>query len=423
VRINAILLAPILVVALLASAAADDDVRYRIQRSMTVVALAVLAIAYAYDMRYAKPYMIRQLQGKLVPRFAFDAAERWKLFEVSLQLVLAVAVLFALVLGAAHLVRVSRTLRIAPPATAFWKWAVGVVVALAIVGWVVIPQGGVNDALARWGPVLLLLAAAGIGLVVLRPGRYFDEASGLFVVLVVATYTLVFAGRLREARGAIYYLYWDRYLFSEVLPLALLLAAIALHALIGWCVAATAARPALRVAAAVGLVVLSALAIFPAALQTRDSGITRQALYGDAYDALSRLNRLSRADGPGPVVYSGSRPAPPEWFFPNTKAAFAQPLHESFNRILVGTGSFGTEFLDKERDPWSARAMLEAAGHRKGYLVSLRTDDTPRYPDDAKTRYVGSVDYEVPVLRRSLDRWSERFSTIDLHFDVYALRV
>jgi hypothetical protein len=35
---------------------------------------------------------------------------------------------------------------------------------------------------------------------------------------------------------------------------------------------------------------------------------------------------------------------------------------------------------------------------------------------------VGSVEYDVPILRRSLDRWSERFSNVKLNFDVYALR-
>jgi hypothetical protein len=45
-----------------------------------------------------------------------------------------------------------------------------------------------------------------------------------------------------------------------------------------------------------------------------------------------------------------------------------------------------------------------------------------RHPDDSQTRYLGSVDYDVPILRRSLVRWSERFSTVRLHFDVYALQ-
>ncbi|MDQ1510480.1 MAG: hypothetical protein QOG50_2324, partial [Actinomycetota bacterium] len=77
VRINAMLLAPILIVMLLASAAADRDAVYRIQRSLTIVALASLSVAYAYDIHYVKPYMLRQLRGKLIPDFAFRAADRW----------------------------------------------------------------------------------------------------------------------------------------------------------------------------------------------------------------------------------------------------------------------------------------------------------------------------------------------------------
>jgi hypothetical protein len=421
VRINALLLAPLLVVVLLASAVADDDVRYRIQRTVTVVALVLISLGFAYDVHYAKRYMNRQLRGKVIPDFAYDHATRWHLLDASVPLALTLAALLGLMLLAAYLVRGARKLRVRPPTNRFWTAAVATVAALALVAFAVSRRGGVVDALARWGPVLLVLTAAGIAMIVLRPGRFLDGAAGFFVVLTVLAYTLLFAARLRHARGAIYFLYWDRYLFSEVLPLALLLVAITLHALIGVCADATNRRPALRVAIAAGLVAVMAIALIPPALQTRHSGITRQALYGDVYGKLSELDRLTHEAGDGPIVYSGVRPAPEGWFFPNTKAAFARPLRDSFGRTIVSSG-FRLKTVDRVFTPRAARQVLRGAGFRKGYLIRLRPPFTPDYPNGPNVKYLGSVEYEVPILRRSLDRWSERWTSVDLNFDVYALR-
>jgi hypothetical protein len=421
VRINAMLLAPILVVVLLASAAADGDAVYRVQRSLTVVALATLSGAYAYDIHYVKPYMLRQLRGKFIPRFAFRAADRWGLFDVSITLIVAVALAFALVLVAAHVVRAYVAPRVRQPADRFWRVAAAAVVGIAVVGLALSHRGGVDDGLARWGLALLVLAAGGIAVVALRPRRYFDGATGFFVLLVVASYTVLFARRLPEARRAIYYLYWDRYLYSEVLPFCLVLAAIALHELIGVWVGVAQRRPALRVAAIVALVALVAFAVVPGAIHTRDSGITSEALYGDVYDKLSSLDRLTRVESDRPIVYSGARPVPRGWFFPSTNSAFARPLEESFGRIIVGTKAFGPAYPDPVFDPSRARAALTTAGYDRGYLVALRRPSATRFPDDAHTHYLGSVSYAVPILRRSLDRWSERFHTVHLRFDVYAL--
>jgi len=112
VRINAMLLAPILMLMLLASAAADRDAVYRVQRSLTIVALLALSVAYAYDVHFVNDYMLRQLRGKLIPGFAFRAASRWNLFDVSIVLVVTVASMFALALLAAHFVRAYVALRV-----------------------------------------------------------------------------------------------------------------------------------------------------------------------------------------------------------------------------------------------------------------------------------------------------------------------
>ena len=422
VRINALLIAPLLVMVLLASAVADDDVRYRVQRMVTGVALALISIAYAYNIHYSRRYMTRQLRGKVIPDRAFRTARRWQLLELSVPLVLTLAAILALVLVAAYFVRRARGLRMKPPASTFWTATAATVVALALLVFAVAKKGGVVDALERWGPALLLLTAVGVVLVALRPGRYLDGAAGLFVVATVLAYTILFAMRLRHARGAIYFLYWDRYLYSEVLPLALLLVAITVHELVGLCVDATNRRPVLRAAVAVGVVALIGLAVIPPALQTRHAGITREALYGDVYGKLSELDRLAHEAGNGPIVYSGVRPAPEGWFFPNTKAAFARPLRDSFGRTIVSSG-FRLKTLDRLFTPRTARQVMRAAGFRNGgYLIRLRPAFKRPYNDGPHIRYLGSVDYTVPILRRSLDAWSERFTYVSVTLDVYAVK-
>src|SRR5262249_6879211 len=122
---------------------------------------------------------------------------------------------------------------------------IAAVVALAIV-LTFIQRDGLVDALQRWGVVLVVPAIAGIVLLAWKPERYLDHLSALFVVALVATFTVLFAHRLPTARSAPYYLYWDRYLFSEVLPLALIFVAIGFDGVLDLL---TARALALRIAA------------------------------------------------------------------------------------------------------------------------------------------------------------------------------
>ncbi len=64
VRGNALLLAPIIVVGLFASAAVDEERIVRVQRRFTVVALLALSGAYAYDLRYPRCTSSRRSSAK-----------------------------------------------------------------------------------------------------------------------------------------------------------------------------------------------------------------------------------------------------------------------------------------------------------------------------------------------------------------------
>ena len=423
VRGNAMLLAPIVVLVLFASAAIDDERTVRVQRAFTVVALLALSAAYAYDLHYPRTYFVQtQLRG-MVPHNVFKIANRAKLFNVSIPLVLAVAAGLAAVLGASVLITRFVRPRVVDRPETFWRVAYGVLVGGTFVALIFMHHGGLVDATLRWGPVLVLLTLAGLAGVLVRPGKYLDGANGWLLLLVTCSYTLLFAARVKISMPHAYYLYYDRYLFSEVLPAALVFAAIGLHLLVeGFERARTyegeaRTRTAARVAI-VALCVIAVVAFVPNLKETHR--ITRYPLFGDAYQALDRLDTLTRTQGNGAIVYSAPPTPPPGWFFQNTYRAFALPLGLTFGRSVVGMPS-NPFAKDVQFDPASARARLAASGFDKGYLVALRPPGAAPAASSTGTKYLGTVDYVSPLLKRTVKRKPAAFQLVPFHFDVYAL--
>jgi hypothetical protein len=143
-------------------------------------------------------------------------------------------------------------------------------------------------------------------------------------------------------------------------------------------------------------------------------------LFGDAYQALDRLDTLTRTQGNGAIVYSAPPTPPPGWFFQNTYRAFALPLGLTFGRSVVGMPS-NPFAKDVQFDPASARARLAASGFDKGYLVALRPPGAAPAASSTGTRYLGTVDYVSPLLKRTVKRKPAAFQLVPFHFDVYAL--
>jgi hypothetical protein len=417
VRGNAMLLAPIIVVTLFASAAVDDERTVHVQRAFTVVALTALSASYAYDVHYPRTYFVQTQLHDLLPKSAFRIADRLHLLDVSVALAISVIVGILLVLRATVLVTRFVRPRVVERPVVFWRVAYGVLVGLTIVALLFVDDAGLVDALARWGPVLLALALVGLTCVVLCPGRYLDGVDGWMLLLVIGSYTLLFAARVPRSMAHGYYLYWDRYLFSEVLPAALVLAAIGVHWFVDAFTTETRLRAVVRIAIA-GLCVIAAVGFLPDLRETHR--ITRYPLFGDAYQTLDRLDSLTQVEGSGAIVYSAPPVPPPGWFFQNTYRAFALPLGLTFRRIVVGmpTDPFGK---DVQLDPAAARAKLRNAGFERGYFVSLRAPGAARVASDARTRYLGTVDYVSPILGRSAKRIPAAFRLVPFHFDVYAL--
>jgi hypothetical protein len=118
-------------------------------------------------------------------------------------------------------------------------------------------------------------------------------------------------------------------------------------------------------------------------------------------------------------VYSGDNGKPRAWFYPNTYRAFGLPLRQSFGRDVLGLPN---EALGKDAvyTPASALAALQAEGQTSGYLVKLRLA-RHHLPDDAHTKWLGSVAYTSPVLGQRTHKPAAPWTLAHLRFDVYAL--
>jgi hypothetical protein len=414
VRGEAVLFAPILTLLLLASAAVDDEPTARVQFRFTIVGLVALIAAYAYDVTYAHIYFRGQLRH-LLPHFASHFAERAELEHFSLALVLAGVVALAIVLGLTWLVRRFARPRLVGRPLLFWRWAYGAVAVIAVLALLTFHLGGLTDTWARWGFVLLLLVAIGGLGVILRPGRYIDAGCGLLLLMIIGVFVVLFARRVPHPKIQTYYLYFDRYLFSEVLPAALPLAVIGIQMLVDACRRFAPARVAKVAIAAV--VVLIVVGLVPQVHETQR--VTKYRLLGHSYDALHRIDALTRTNGSHAVVYSGAKTRPKQWFYPNTYRAFALPLHQSFDRDVVGipTAALGK---DEVYTPATALAALQADHETSGYLVKLRQAKT-HLPDDEHTKWLGSVAYTSPLLGQRTHKPAAPWMLAHLRFDVYAL--
>ena len=194
-------------------------------------------------------------------------------------------------------------------------------------------------------------------------------------LLVIAVYSMLFARRVHGAQGQAKYLYFDRYLFSEVPPAALLLSTLGLQSIID--LATHFVRHARWARVAVVPVMAIVIVIVGMTPQIHETErITEFRLLGNSYAAIARLDALTRGNGVpdsdgDAIVYSGTNRRTTNWTFPNTYRAFALPLEQTFARKVFGIDP-NPEGRDILLRPRGARLMLTQHGLHSGYLVALR---------------------------------------------------
>jgi len=422
VRGEAMLLAPVIVLALFASTAVDDDTTIAVQRRFTVVSLLTLFLAYAYDVHYVHAYFVTQLHH-LLPGPLYRLTADAHLVQISIFLVIAGAIALAAVLWCARLVtRVVRPRTVTRSRT-FWRAAYAAVVVVTAGALATLHVSGLGNTLVRWGPVLIVLVLLGLVALVLQPGEALDAGSGLLFLLVIGTYIVLFARRVPAPKVQTYYLYFDRYLYSEVLPAALVLGAIGLHLLLGaGARVARSSRAEVTIAgriAVVAVLTIAAIGLLPQIDQTRHA--TKYRLFGHSYAALQSLDRLTGGHAGSAVVYSGSKMRPYRWFYPNTYRAFALPLQQSFDRQVFGIPPRGLG-RDAVYDAAEAHMVLQRNQLASGYLVVLQMPGRSRLPDDENTRYLETLRYACPTLGQTKSGSATSWMFAELKFDIYAIK-
>lgn len=321
-----------------------------------------------YDARFNPTYFLDAQAGTRLPGAAGDAFVRLDEPLVAVALSVVVAVLAG---AAAALGSLLERLRDRPGALPLLRRSlVGGAVAVAVAAHlVVIPS-------AQWRPryeVLGVAVAVPLVLAVavwLRDRVADDVARYLlgWTTLVGLAMTTFQASRLIKSVtvDGPWFLYWDRYFFSEVFPLLLLAGAVAA----GTLVAQTRRRsPTNRAPSALaGVFVLAVLWDQWGPVSTA----TEREMFADTYDEFATIDSLLAGDLP--VVYDGTPVVPDEWIWSNTVRTVLQPLEQTFpNRFLNRDPLLRP---DPRPRSWEIARLLADAGFDEGYVLQTHHDGT-----------------------------------------------
>jgi hypothetical protein len=161
----------------------------------------------------------------------------------------------------------------------------------------------------------------------------------LFLGFIGAIFLAIQSYRLQLERTHSFYLYWDRYLVSEVIPILFVLFGLAASAVwtqwvSGWVARRLASSSAgVRALPAILATVLALAAVVPALPQI--VLIEKDTYMQGAYPFEKALIGLIPSKTT-PILWSASEPVPaPGFFFPNTWMAFAKPMARSFGYTVI----------------------------------------------------------------------------------------
>lgn len=416
-RGNGLVYLPVVAVGLALVPAFTDETRTGVLRTHLLSLGAGLWLGSVYDARHNGGYFI---EAQAVPRLPGPVADwftRIDELRVAAVVTVVVGVGLAAAAGAGLLVeRLHRRPRLGP---AIRIGAVGGVAAVAVLAHLLVFP--LESFLPRYeGLGVAVWAAAGLALAVWLADTVRDGVTRFLVgwpLLVGITMATFQVTRMRKSMDvdSQWFLYWDRYFFSEAFPMLLLAGTVAAGVVLARGASrGTGARRATLVAAAVLLVAVLVDIVPP----TRRA--TARPMFDGTYEELAAIDDLMPE--PLPVVYDGLVEHPEGWFWANSSRVLAEPLAETFgHRILNRAAPLGP---DARPTPLEVGDLLDAAGSERGYLLQVRpSDDWPRLAASLRAEVLGRV--VVPIERlegRSAVRPEDQaWSTTTLHVRVVAV--
>ena len=417
-RGNAVLLAPILLLVVSMTALSASKETFRTARTMWIVTTLSLSGAYFYNVTWLPTYFFEtQISG--IAASAADVMRQLGLATLSIQGVLAtLAAIWASVwlIDRLHSSNLFSSMR---RQSSWFPLAVGLFVFAGVAFLITSPNAaGLLDAGGRFGAFLVLTGMVGVFLL----GGWSDTDGSRFVTLtcaiLVLVYSVLYAVRLPSPRGHAFFLYWDRYLFSEVFPCLIVLSAMGLSRVAGWL-----ALPSRRasVLASAGIIFGAAILLGPApAIAMRD-----RLMFQDSYQEVAALELLASSEGEAPIFFSGYVELPEGWIFPNSYRAIALPLVESFTRTVPnirGLDDFGPDPGVDEND---VERYLERSGRDTAYLIRAVGPGSHLVVDSPSVahRPLGSVKMPIEVIRHTPGIVTPDIEAVIMEFEVGLLTI
>lgn len=368
-RGNGLVYLPVVAVGLALVPVFADGARTAVLRWHFAALGAGLWLGTVYDARHNATYFLDQ---QAVPRLPGPAADVFgRLDEVRVAAAVTPVVLLGLGAAAGAGIALER-IRTRPEALRWLRIGAVSAVVLAVLAahvFVITPE----SYLPRYEALgVLVWVAVALALGVWLWGHIDDDvrrfAIGwpLITGLAMATFQ---ATRMRKSMSvdAPWFLYWDRYFFSEAFPMLLLAGGVAAAVLVARWPADRAPWPRRLLLGAGALVVVAGLVDMAA--PTRRA--TERAMFEDSYDELAAVVELMPE--PLPVVYDGLDELPEGWFWANSARVLADPLNQTFQRRVLNP----VEALDDDPRPDVDEVveLLEDTGTSEAYVLQVSATD------------------------------------------------
>lgn len=416
-RGNGLVYLPVVAVGLALVPVLTDRERAPVLRTHLGALAAGLWLGSVYDARHNGGYFLEAQSVPRLPGPLADVVGRMDELRIAAPLTVAVGAGVAL---AAALGLLLERVRARPGLLRGLRiGTLGLVALVAVVAHVAVfaPERWVPRYEGLGAPVW---AAAGIALAVWIADappdgvRRFLVGWPLLVGAVLATFQVTRMGKSVTVDSQ-WFLYWDRYFFSEVWPLVLLAGTVAAGVVVQR--AADQGRLATRVTLTAGAVLVGAWALDIAPPTAR---AVERDMFADAYDELAAIDALLSDDGP--VVYDGLVEHPEGWFWANSSRVLANPLGETFGRRVLNAA--GPLEPDARPGADDVAELLAGAGADRGYLVQVRPDDRwERVDASLSPEVLGEVAVPIERLegRSAVRPEDQRWITSTLHVRVVGI--
>ena len=324
------LLAPVLVLAIV-SIAIPAWRRYAARIWMFFLATLIAAeVGVWYGVSVIPRYFVDMQLRMLAPGSLFAWGKEIGLFAPGVLLAVVLIVMTALAaLGLRFALRHPESPVDAPVRL---TRILALIAAIALLGIIVVAGViGSNIWFIFWRTGLWIPAAAIIALVVVARRREVKDDTPLVFLLVATSLMLIafHSFRVGNDRVHAFFVYWDRYLYSEVIPALVVVGGIGISALVAWA-SSRITLPSTRalVLAPVGITAL-VVGIVVAPHTPAIARISSDTYMAGAYDFTARLATSVKLSEK--TLWGATSPdAAPGFFFPNTWMAFGVPLQRSF---------------------------------------------------------------------------------------------